>query len=92
VTYETLPFVLAFSYRVVFGILSGYIAARLAPFAPTRHVTVLGVAGIVLSTAGAIASIVGRLGPSWYAIVLVAVALPCARLGGWMHLRRSEGN
>lgn len=92
VTYDTLPFVLAFSYRVVFGILSGYIAARLAPFAPMRHANILGVVGIVLSTAGAIASIVGHLGPAWYAIVLVAIALPCARLGGRIHLRRSAGN
>ena len=72
VTYEPLP---------VFGILSGYIVARLAPRAPMRHAGILGVIGIVLSTAGAIASIVGNLGPAWYAIALVAVALPTARLG-----------
>ena len=81
VTYEPLPFALAFSYRAVFGILSGYIVARLAPRAPMRHAGILGVIGIVLSTAGAIASIVGNLGPAWYAIALVAVALPTARLG-----------
>ena len=92
VSYATLPFALAFSYRVIFGILSGYIAARLAPLAPMRHASILGVVGIVLSTAGAIASIVGNLGPAWYAILLVAVALPSARFGGRLYVRRAAAN
>ena len=89
VTYAPLPFALALSYRIVFGILSGYIAARLAPRAPMRHASILGVVGIALSTAGAIASIVGNLGPAWYAIALVAVALPAARFGGRLYVRRA---
>ena len=89
VSYATVPFALALSYRIVFGVLSGYIAARLAPWAPMRHASILGVVGIALSTAGGIVAIVGHLGPSWYAIALVAVALPCARAGGRIYLQRS---
>ena len=61
VSYATVPFALALSYRIVFGVLSGYIAARLAPWAPMRHASILGVVGIALSTAGAIVAI-GRGG------------------------------
>jgi hypothetical protein len=90
--YDTIPFALAFSYRILFGIMSGYIAARLAPRSPMRHASILGIVGIVLSTGGAIASIVAHFGPAWYAIALVAVALPCARIGGWLFVRRSAAN
>lgn len=92
VSYAPIPFAIALSYRIVFGVLSGYIAARLARRDPMRHANIVGVVGILLSTAGAVASIVGRLGPSWYAISLVAVALPCARLGGHLFIRRAGKN
>jgi hypothetical protein len=45
----------------------------------------LGVIGLVLSSAGAIAAIPMNLGPSWYPIALVLTALPCAWLGGVLH-------
>jgi hypothetical protein len=33
---------LALAYRVVFGIASGYLVARLAPHSPKKHAVVLG--------------------------------------------------
>lgn len=73
---------LALSYRIVYGVVGSYIAARLAPHGPMRHALVLGAIGVVLSTAGTIAAISMDLGPAWYPIALVLTALPCAWLGG----------
>jgi len=82
---ETGDNLLALAYRCVYGVLGSYIAARFAPHNPMRHALVLGVIGFVLSTAGAIAAINMNLGPSWYPILLVLTALPCAWLGGALH-------
>lgn len=73
---------LALSYRLVYGVLGSYIAARLAPRNPMRHALALGVVGFVLSTIAAITTIPMDLGPSWFPIALVLTALPCAWLGG----------
>jgi len=76
---------LALAYRTVYAVVGSYIAARFAPHAPMRHAMVLGVVGLVLSVAGAIATIPMDLGPAWYPIALVLTALPCAWLGGVLH-------
>jgi hypothetical protein len=78
---------LALSYRIVYGILGGYITAKLAPRNPMRHALILGSIGLVISTAGAIAAIPMNLGPSWYPILLALTALPCAWLGGVLQRR-----
>jgi hypothetical protein len=79
---------LALGYRLVYGILGGYIAARLAPRDPMRHALILGIAGLVVSAAGAIATIPMDLGPSWYPIALALTALPTAWVGGLLHRSR----
>jgi hypothetical protein len=76
---------LALSYRLVYGVLGSYIAARFAPRNPMRHAMALGVVGFVLSTVAAITTIPMDLGPSWFPIALVLTALPCAWLGGALH-------
>ena len=76
---------LALSYRVVFGVLSGYIAARLAPYAPLRHAIILGVVGVILSLLGLFVATQADLGPIWYPALLVIVALPCAWVGGKLY-------
>ena len=79
---------LALAYRIVYGVVGGYIAARFAPHAPMRHAVVLGVVGLVLSVAGAIATIPMDLGPAWYPIALALTALPGSWLGGALHRSR----
>src|SRR5262245_40234249 len=77
-------FLLATAYRVLYGVLGCYVAARLAPDRPMRHALALGIVGTGLGVAGAAASW-GRgpeFGPAWYALAIVAIALPCAWLGG----------
>ena len=90
--YETSLNLLALSYRIVYGIVGGYISARFAPRNPMRHALVLGVVGLVLSTAGAITAITTMdLGPAWYPIVLALTAVPCAWLGGMLQgMRHAE--
>ena len=71
---------IAFGYRLLYGVLGGYVIARLAPFAPLGHAVASGFVGMVLSTIGAVT--MWGLGPNWYPVVLAATALPCAWLGG----------
>jgi hypothetical protein len=75
----------------VFNVAGGYIAARLAPSAPLRHAMALGIVGLVLSAAGVAFSIAKpELGPMWYPVVLLVVAVPCAWLGGTIATRKSS--
>jgi hypothetical protein len=83
-------FVLATAYRIVFSIAGCYLTARLAPDRPMQHALVLGLIGIVISAAGAAATWNRgpEFGPHWYPLVLVAVSLPCAWLGGALYRAR----
>ena len=80
---------LALGYRCVYAVVGGYVTARFAPHAPMRHALALGVVGLVLSIAGAIA--MWSAGPRWYPVALVLTALPCTLLGGVLHRRRQAG-
>ena len=77
---------LAFGYRLIYGVLGGYLIARLAPLAPMGHALLYGVVGLALSTAGAI--VMWGVGPNWYPVALAVTALPCAWLGGALGFRR----
>jgi hypothetical protein len=76
---------LALSYRLVYGVVGGYVAAWLAPRNPVRHAVILGVIGLVLSVIGAIGAIAMKAGPMWYPIALAVTALPCSWLGGVLY-------
>lgn len=82
-------FLLATAYRTVFAIAGSYLTARLAPSRPMAHALLGGAIGLVLSTAGAVATWDRgpEFGPHWYPLALVATALPCAWLGGRLHVR-----
>src|SRR5882672_8914857 len=68
-------------YRSVFTVGGGYLTAALAPTRPMLHAVILGLIGIAASTAGAIVMIPLNLGPIWYPIALIVLALPCTWLG-----------
>jgi hypothetical protein len=77
---------LALSYRVLYGVVGGYITAKLAPRTPMRHVVVLGVLGFIAGSAGAITAItMADLGPNWYPIALALTAFPSVWLGGVLY-------
>ena len=82
-------FLLATAYRIVFGVFGCYLAARLAPDRPMQHALILGFIGLVLSTAGAVA--MWDAGPGWYPLAIIAISVPCAWLGGRLHIGRARG-
>jgi hypothetical protein len=57
--------------------------AGLAPTKPLSHALVLGSLGLVVSTVGAVATwnSVPSLGPHWYPLALIALAIPPAWRG-----------
>jgi xanthosine utilization system XapX-like protein len=83
-------FLLATGYRVVYNIIGSYIAARLAPDRPMWHAMVLGVLGLLVGTAGAVATWNTQppLGPHWYALLVAAISIPCAWIGGMIRERQ----
>lgn len=68
--------VLATTYRVVVGIGSAWLTARLAPARPMKHAMILGTLGMIVAIAGVITTWNLGLGPRWYPIALVVLALP----------------
>jgi hypothetical protein len=85
------PLVLATGYRSVYGVVSSYIAARLAPSQPMTHALVLGVVGFVVSIIGAVVTWNkgAAFGPHWYPVALIVLAIPTAWLGGKLFLMQS---
>lgn len=77
-------FVLALAYRTAFTILGGYITALMAPAKPMKHAIVLGAIGMVVGTAGAVATWNKgpEFGPHWYALALIVLAIPSTWVGG----------
>jgi len=79
-------FGLATAYRIVYGVAGSYLTARLAPDRPMKHALALGIVGVILSIAGAVGTWERgpEFGPKWYALAIVAIAIPCALTGGWL--------
>ncbi len=83
----------ATAYRIVCSIGGCWLTARLAPWKPMQHAIALGVVGVLVSLTAAI--VTWNAGPAfanhWYALALIAVALPCAWAGGRIQARGSAG-
>ena len=78
---------LAASYRTLYGVISSYVVARLAPYGPLGHALTGGAIGMVLAIVGAIVTWNQGLGPHWYPVSLAVTALPSAWLGGMLCAR-----
>ena len=79
---------LASSYRLVISIACAYLTARLAPDRPMRHAMILGYVGVGLGLIGLLATWNAGLGPRWYPVSLVVLAIPQCWAGGWLFERR----
>lgn len=79
--------IVALSYRLVYTVAGGYVTAMLAPDHPMRHVKILGVIGIVLSTVGVVVG--WNHSEHWYPIALVITAYPSTWLGGKLKMNSS---
>lgn len=77
--------VLASSYRLVISIAGAYLTARIAPNRPLWHTMMLGYVGVVLGLIGLIATWNLGLGPRWYPVSLVLLAIPQCWLGGKLY-------
>jgi len=82
---------LATSYRIVISVAGAWLTARLAPDRPMWHAMVLGGIGVGLGTMGLVATWNLGLGPRWYPVALVLLALPQCWAGGKLYLRSAEG-
>lgn len=71
-------------YRTTYGVVGGYITARLAPARPMLHAMVGGITGCIVAVVGVIVTWNkgAEFGPHWYPIALAAFAVPSAWLGG----------
>lgn len=78
----------ALIYRGIYTVIGGYVTAMLAPQNPMKHVLILGIIGIVVSTIGTIAG--WNLSAHWYPIALTLIALPCTWWGGKLRLRKMK--
>jgi hypothetical protein len=76
----------ATAYRAIYGILSAYIIAWLAPYQPMGHALLAGALGTMVSLGGAISMWNMNLGAHWYPLALVVIALPTAWIGGRLRL------
>jgi hypothetical protein len=83
---------LATGYRTVYGVLSSYIIARLAPDRPMMHALVGGVIGLAVSILGAVATWNKgpAFGPHWYPLALVVLAMPQAWAGGKLRVMQLQ--
>jgi MFS family permease len=79
----------ATAYRIVIGIAGAWIAARLAPAKPMKHVLILGILGTIVCLAGLAATWNRGLGPHWYPIALAVLSIPQSLVGGWIYLRQA---
>jgi hypothetical protein len=83
--HDTGLLLLALSYRMVYTVIGGAIAAWLAPEAPMRHAVILGIIGLVPGVGGIFAATAMDLGPLWFPIATALTGLPCCCLGGVLY-------
>lgn len=80
--YASAPLIVAIIvYRTLYNVVGGYIVARLAPARPVAHALAIGTLGFLGSLAATIATWHMNLGPAWYSISVVALAIPSALAG-----------
>jgi hypothetical protein len=79
---------LATTYRVVIGVYAAWLTARIAPNRPMKHAMILGAIGVALGLVGVVTTWNSGLGPRWYPVLLVALAIPQSWAGARIALRR----
>jgi hypothetical protein len=82
-----LLFVLATVYRTLYGVAGGYLTALLAPRNPMGHALTLGAIGMVFGLIGLVVTWNADMGPRWYPIALVVLALPQSWAGARLAAR-----
>ena len=83
---------LATAYRIVISVAGAWLTAKLAPADPMKPALILGVVGVVLGLIGLAVTWNLGLGPHWYPIALVVLAIPQCWLGGKLFERGAGRN
>ena len=83
---------LATAYRTLYGVIAGYVVARLAPHHPMRHAIIGGAAGLFVSIVGAATTWNRGVAPHWYPLALVVLAIPQAWAGGRLRVVQKGGS
>ena len=73
---------LATAYRIIISVAGAWLTAHLAPQKPMKHALILGLVGVALGLVGVVATWNLGLGPRWYPIALVVLAVPQCWAGG----------
>jgi hypothetical protein len=81
---------LATIYRTLYSVIGSYAVARLAPYRPLEHALVGAGIGMGLAIGGAVATWKQSLGPHWYPLALVVLALPTGWLGGKLRVMQAQ--
>ena len=79
---STTDYVMSTVFGLVFVVVGGYIAGRMAGIRPTMHGMCVGVAGLV---AGILLGLVpDPQAPTWFNVVSLITVVPMAGLGGYL--------
>lgn len=81
---------LATAYRIIISVGGAWLTARLAPDRPMKHAMILGCVGVLLGLVGVVATWNMGLGPRWYPVALVVLAIPQCWAGGKLFEMRSR--
>jgi CBS domain containing-hemolysin-like protein len=73
-------FAVTLVYTALFGVIGGYVAARIAIRSPLLHAAILGGVLLVLSAFSAV--FLWSTAPPWYHWATLAMVLPAALIGG----------
>jgi hypothetical protein len=75
-------------YTAIFGVIGGYVAARIAIQRPLLHAAILG--GIMLAFSALSAVLLWSTAPPWYHLATLAMVLPVALIGGKIRELQAE--
>src|SRR5688500_4510343 len=75
--------IFAFAIDLGYGVIGGYLAARLARVAPLVSSLSCGILAVVFTVVAS-----GGAVPEWYALALQILLIPAAMTGGWLRARR----
>jgi hypothetical protein len=79
-------------YRIIIAIGGAWLTAKLAPQKPMKHAIILGCVGTLLGLLGVVTTWNKGMGPHWYPIALMVLAIPQCWVGGKLYTMRSQAS
>ena len=79
-------------YRIIIAIGGAWLTAKLAPQKPMKHAIILGCVGTLLGLIGVVTTWNKGMGPHWYPIALMVLAIPQCWVGGKLYTMRAQAS